>query len=159
MAFCSSCGNKVYPGAQFCFSCGATQTGVQNSQTPQVIQQPVQQPVQPQVIQHVQNQQNQNFNNLNNNLQSINRSIMLNKDFVGPAILTFVLYYFGFYLAGLIANFIYLSSAKNIKRATGISPSGKGCLDFLIITHFWLPLIGGGLFLVALVFVALVAEA
>lgn len=69
------------------------------------------------------------------------RAIASTKSFVGSAFLAWILYYIGFYLIGLIVNICYLSSASRIKRETGVSPSGKGCLSFLLFTHFWLPLI------------------
>jgi len=73
--------------------------------------------------------------------QSVKRAIASTKSFVGSAFLAWVLYYIGFYFIGLIVNLCYLSSASRIKRETGISPSGKGCLSFLLFTHFWLPFI------------------
>jgi len=69
------------------------------------------------------------------------KAIASTKSFVGPAFLAWILYYIGFYIIGLIVNICYLASASRIKRETGISPSGKGCLSFLLFIHFWLPLI------------------
>ena len=60
---------------------------------------------------------------------------------MGSAFLVWLLYYIGFYIIGLILNFMYLSEAKRIERETGISPSGKGCLSLLLFLHFWLPLL------------------
>lgn len=75
------------------------------------------------------------------NEQNFKRAIASTKSFVGSAFLAWILYYIGFYFIGLIVNICYLSSASRIRRETGISPSGKGCLSFLLFTHFWLPLI------------------
>lgn len=63
------------------------------------------------------------------------------RSYVGAAVLTWILYYIGFYIVGLIVNICYLASAARIKRATGVSPSGKGCLTALLIVHFWIPLV------------------
>ena len=71
----------------------------------------------------------------------VQAAVASTQSFVGSAVLTWVLYYVGFYIIGFIVNLVYLSSAKNIFRQTGISPSGRGCLQFLFFIHFWLPLI------------------
>ncbi|MBN2182808.1 MAG: hypothetical protein JW715_12930 [Sedimentisphaerales bacterium] len=71
----------------------------------------------------------------------VKNAIASTKSYVGPAFLAWILYYIGFYIIGLIVNICYLSSANRIRRETGISPSGKGCLQFLLFVHFWIPLI------------------
>lgn len=71
----------------------------------------------------------------------IARGIHGSKSFVGVAFLTLLLYYFGFYVIGLIANMLFLSSAKQTMRITGRSPSGRGCLLFLLWTHLFIPII------------------
>ncbi len=68
------------------------------------------------------------------------RAIASTKSFVGLAFLSWLLYYIGFYFIGLIVNICCLSSAGRIRRETGVSPSGRGCLSFLLFIHFWLPL-------------------
>lgn len=70
------------------------------------------------------------------------------QSFVGSAVLTWALYYIGFYIIGFIVNLVYLGSAKNIYRQTGVNPSGRGCLQFIFFMHFWLPFI---LFVIAVV--------
>lgn len=73
--------------------------------------------------------------------QEVRKAIASTKSYVGPAFLTWLLYYVGFYIVGLIINICYLSSASKLHRKTGVSPSGSGCLVFLLITHFILPLL------------------
>jgi len=65
----------------------------------------------------------------------------MNKSYVGPAFLTFLLYYIGFWIGGIIANVIYMNAAKRTKEITRQSPPGYGCLIFLFFSHFVLPLI------------------
>jgi len=63
------------------------------------------------------------------------------KSYVGAAFLTWVMYYIGFYIIGLILNFVYLSQASNTERVTGQPPSGQGCLQFLVFVHVVLPIL------------------
>ena len=70
------------------------------------------------------------------------RAMHETKSYVGSAVIAWLLYWFGFYIVGLILNFIYLSQAKQTQKIIGRSPSGHGCLIILLITHFILPLIG-----------------
>jgi hypothetical protein len=79
----------------------------------------------------------------------VQTAVASTQSFVGSAVLTWVLYYVGFYIIGFIVNLVYLSSAKNIFRQTGISPSGRGCLQFLFFVHFWLPIVALLLLIVA----------
>lgn len=65
----------------------------------------------------------------------------MNKSFVGKSFITLALYYFGFYIAGLIANILFMNDAKRTKQIIGHSPPGYGCLVFLFITHIVIPLI------------------
>jgi len=74
------------------------------------------------------------------------------KSYVGVAFLTLILYYIGFFIVGLICNLVFLSQANQSKRIAGSSPSGRGCLLFLLWTHLLIPIIliiillaGGGL--------------
>ncbi len=73
------------------------------------------------------------------------------KSFTGKAFFTLVLYYLGFWIGGVIANFLFLGEAKRARNVTGMNPSGMGCLNFLIVTHFYLPL-----FLVIILIVLLI---
>ncbi len=77
----------------------------------------------------------------------LSMSVHKSKTFVLPAILTLVLYYIGFFIIGFIVNLIYLSSANNNRRLTGINPPGRGFLVFLLIFH----LILLGIFIILLV--------
>ena len=79
-----------------------------------------------------------NLNNVSNN--DIKKAIHGSRSFIGPAFLTWLLYYVGFYIVGLIVNFAYLSSAKRSKIISGVNPSGRGCLILLIWIYFILPL-------------------
>lgn len=63
------------------------------------------------------------------------------KSYVGSAFLTWILYYIGFYIIGLIMNIVYLGQAAETERVTGSSPSGRGCLQFLFFVHVILPVI------------------
>lgn len=69
------------------------------------------------------------------------------KSYGGKAFFTWFLYWVG-WLPGVVMNFVYLSDAKGVARLTGRNPNGMGCLWFLLITHFLLPL-AGILFLLA----------
>ena len=60
-----------------------------------------------------------------------------NKSFVGPAWLSFFLYYIGFWIGGLVANILFLNSARYTKRIINRDPPGMGCLWALI----WLQII------------------
>lgn len=63
------------------------------------------------------------------------------KSYVGSAFLTWIMYYIGFYIIGLIMNIVYLGQAAETARITGSSPSGRGCLQLLIFVHVILPII------------------
>jgi len=69
------------------------------------------------------------------------KAIHMSKSYTGSAFLTLILYYVGFYFIGLIVNLIYLSAANKSKRIAGQSPSGRGCLLFLLWTHLIIPVI------------------
>ena len=69
------------------------------------------------------------------------KAIHATKSYVGSAFLTFILYYIGFYIIGLIANLLFLSDAKKTRQITGASPSGRGCLILLLWTHLFIPLL------------------
>lgn len=78
------------------------------------------------------------------------RAVHSTKSFVGPAFLTLALYWFGFYVVGLIMNLVYLSEANRTKKIVGDSPPGRGCLLVLLWTHV------GVVLLIAIVFWGLV---
>lgn len=69
------------------------------------------------------------------------KAIHASKSFTGKAILTLILYWIGFYIIGLIANIAFLSSANKSRSISGISPSGRGCLVFLIWFHLIIPIL------------------
>lgn len=68
-------------------------------------------------------------------------AMAIHKSYVGTAFLVLVLY-FVLYLPGLIANAIYLHEAGRLKDQTGVTPSGYGCLQFLLFFFVIGPLIG-----------------
>lgn len=70
------------------------------------------------------------------------RAIAASRSFYGPALLTLALYWFTFWIGGLIANLVYLNSASNAQKLSGVSPEGKGCLWLLLIVHVVLPILG-----------------
>ena len=92
-----------------------------------------QQPAQPQYP-----QPQQVYTQSNTQMDMV-RAIAATRSFYGPAILTLVLYWFTFWIGGVIANIIYLNSANNTQKLSGVSPEGKGCLWVLLITHVFLP--------------------
>jgi hypothetical protein len=57
------------------------------------------------------------------------------RNYYGPAFLTLALYWLTFWIGGIIANIIYINSANNVQKTSGVSPRGKGCLWVLLITH------------------------
>jgi len=63
------------------------------------------------------------------------------KSYVGPAVITWALYYLGAWIVGLIVNIVYLSEAGRYAQATGRPASGVGCLWALLIVHLLLPLV------------------
>jgi hypothetical protein len=71
----------------------------------------------------------------------INKGIHASKSYVGSAVLTLILYYVGFYIVGLICNLVFLSQANQSQKIAGGSPSGRGCLVFLLWTHLLIPII------------------
>jgi hypothetical protein len=63
------------------------------------------------------------------------------QSYVGKAFLSWVMYYLGFFIIGLILNIMFLSEASRLKDMSGTSPSGLGCLQTLLIVHIILPII------------------
>lgn len=56
------------------------------------------------------------------------------KSYLGHAFLTLALYWFGFYIAGLIANLIFLGNARR-DRQWGVITTNVGCLQALLWFH------------------------
>ena len=73
--------------------------------------------------------------------QDMMRAVHGAKSYFGAAVLTFILYYIGFYVFGLITNILYLGQSRESMNITGRSPSGRGCLIFLLWTHLLIPLL------------------
>lgn len=59
------------------------------------------------------------------------------KNYIGEAFITLVLYYVGFFVVGLIANIIFLNNANRDERQ-GLLVRNKGCLVALL----WVQIIG-----------------
>lgn len=77
--------------------------------------------------------------------QDLDRAIARQKSYIGPAVLTFFVYWL-FYLPGLIVNLLYLSDANRTARIAEEQPSGYGCLVVLLILGL-IPLAIGALLL------------
>lgn len=60
------------------------------------------------------------------------------KSYLGEAFIALALYYFGLFVAGLVANLIFLGNARRDRRA-GIITRNVGCLQALL----WVHVIGG----------------
>lgn len=75
------------------------------------------------------------------------RALKAQESYVGKAWATFFLY-LCFWLPGLIMNLVFLSDANKTKRIVGASPSGHGCLVFLLWIFVILPLIAIGVLVV-----------
>ena len=82
----------------------------------------------------------------------VHKGIHAEKSYVGMAFLALLLYYLGFYFTGLICNLVFIAQANTSRQISGSSPSGRGCLIFLIWFHLIIPIIillflflGGGL--------------
>ena len=59
------------------------------------------------------------------------------KSYLSEAFITLILYYVGFFIAGLIANIIFLNNAKR-DRSQGVTTTNVGCLQVLL----WVQIIG-----------------
>ena len=60
------------------------------------------------------------------------------KSFTGRAFLVWFLYWL-FWIPGFVMNLVWMNEAGRIKKMTGHSPSGSGCLVFLFVMHVVLP--------------------
>jgi hypothetical protein len=56
-----------------------------------------------------------------------------NMSFTGKAVVAFLLYWVG-YIPGLIFNIMFLNEANNVKKETGRTPEGMGCLWATLIS-------------------------
>lgn len=63
------------------------------------------------------------------------------KSYVGPAVLTTFLYYFGFFIVGLIVNILFLNSAKLTKSIIQRDPPGYVFLQVVLWIHLALIII------------------
>jgi len=73
------------------------------------------------------------------------------KNYLGEALLTLVLYYLGFGIIGLIANILFLNNANRDERM-GIITRNAGCLRVLLWVQVALMVIGCIVLIVWLVF-------
>ena len=65
-----------------------------------------------------------------------------NKSYVGPAVLATCLYYFGFFIVGLVVNILFLNSAKLTKSIIQRDPPGYVFLQAILWIHIALVVIG-----------------
>lgn len=68
------------------------------------------------------------------------KAIAGQKSYIGPAVLTFFLYWL-FFIPGLLVNILYLKDARKNAKIAGKNPSGYGCLIVLLVWSL-LPFIG-----------------
>lgn len=73
------------------------------------------------------------------------------RSYIGSAIITFLLYFVGFWIIGVIVNSVYLSSAAAEKKRTGIQPEGRGCLLALAWVMVGIPVLIFLLFLLGII--------
>lgn len=64
------------------------------------------------------------------------------KSYVGPAVLATCLYYFGFFIVGLIVNILFLNSAKLTRSIIQRDPPGYVFLQIILWVHLALIVIG-----------------
>ncbi|UCD75553.1 MAG: hypothetical protein JSV91_01285 [Phycisphaerales bacterium] len=81
--------------------------------------------------------------------QGMGAAMAMHKSFVGHSFGTLAAYLF-LYPLGFILNLVFLHEARRIRKVTGISPSGSGCLAALLLFFFWIPLIGTLAFVIML---------
>ncbi|MBN1312499.1 MAG: hypothetical protein JXB30_13880 [Anaerolineae bacterium] len=72
------------------------------------------------------------------------------KDYLGEALITLVLYYVGFGLIGLIVNIVFLGNARR-DQSMGIATRNVGCLQAVLWVHIALMVIGFSIACVALI--------
>ncbi|MCK4887744.1 MAG: hypothetical protein KAS96_10170 [Planctomycetes bacterium] len=129
---CPYCGEDVFEQAEQCSNCGEMLNVVGNPFTSNhsypSMRNNYAQPM----------TQNIRITGLSNELE---KAVHETKSYVGSAFLTWALYYFGFYIIGLIMNFVFLSQAKQTRDIIDRNPSGINCLKFLIFVNFTIPLI------------------
>jgi hypothetical protein len=63
------------------------------------------------------------------------------KDYLGQAFITLILYYVGLGIVGLIANIMFLNSARRDERQ-GVVTRNVGCLQILLWVHIGLMVLG-----------------
>jgi hypothetical protein len=71
--------------------------------------------------------------------RELGAALAAQKTYGTKAFFVWFLYWLG-WLPGVVMNLVYLSEANGIKRQTGVSPSGHGCLVVLFLLHVVLPL-------------------
>lgn len=71
----------------------------------------------------------------------MSRAIHGSKSYTSQAFITILGYYLGFYIVGLIMNVVYLSSANQSKKLSGVSPPGRGLLVVILWIHLIIPVI------------------
>ena len=79
-----------------------------------------------------------------------------NQSFTGKAVIAFLLYFL-FYIPGLIANIMFIAQANRVRKETGRTPSGVGCLWATLVVSI-IPL-GTVLAIMALFILQLISSA
>jgi hypothetical protein len=64
----------------------------------------------------------------------VDRGRYREKSYLGEAFITLALYYFGLFVAGLVANLIFLGNARRDRRE-GVNTRNVGCLQALLWVH------------------------
>jgi hypothetical protein len=127
---CTHCGKTTPQNAKYCIHCGSE---IESTYPLEGVIQPVQPSKE---MKSVREDRAQNAGEI-----STAQALLISQNFIGSAFLTWIMYYVGFYVVGLFMNIMFLNQAKKISRVSDTSPSGRGCLQVLFITHFWIPLV------------------
>ncbi len=80
------------------------------------------------------------------------------KDYLGEALLTLVLYYVGLGIVGLIVNIVFLGNARR-DQSMGIMTRNVGCLQAILWFHVAAMVIGGIIACVIFILIPLFAVA
>lgn len=74
------------------------------------------------------------------------------RSYVAPALLSFLLWWIGLGIIGLVVNVSYIREATDLARRTGRKQSGTGCLWLVLVFHM-------GLWLAACIVAIIIAVA
>ena len=74
----------------------------------------------------------ENEANEDEKINDLEKAIASQKSYIGASAVVFLLYWF-FYFPGLIVNIMYINDAEKTKKISKETPSGYGCLYFLLV--------------------------